>query len=593
MAKNKIINIKINSREIKAKEGETILEAAYRFGIEIPNLCFHPDVPVKANCRVCVVEIKDRKDLPTACSTKVCEGMEIKTESSKVKAARKMNLELIFAEHIEKCPTCPLKSTCKLLAYARKYKLKINRFKDRKSKRKTYKFANAVEIDGTQCIDCRNCIDICAQQGVNFLKLKGRGSDIEIAPVDDGKHICVYCGQCAVHCPVTAAQEQLHYQEVEKVLKDKKDRIIVAQIAPSIRSSIGEIFNLPYGKIVTGQLFASLRALGFDYVFDVNFGADITTIVEAEELIKRLENNNPTPPLASSGATSDLPMMTSCCPAWVRFVEFYYPEFIPNLTTARSPHIHLAGIIKTYWAKKIKVDPKNIIVVSIMPCTAKKFEAKRKELKIKNRNLVDFVLTTRELGFLLEKNRINLAKIKPQKVDNPLGEYSGAAAIYGASGGVMESALRTACDLLNKKELSRIDFISVRGGEGIKKANVKIGNRILKIAVANGLGNVKRLLEELKKNPKAFDYMEMMACPGGCIGGGGQPIPTTPKQRTERAKALYQIDKSKKIRMAHKNPQVKKVMGWLDKNKKLKHQILHTHYKKIKKPEAVKIKHSA
>ncbi|MCK4745097.1 [FeFe] hydrogenase, group A [Candidatus Parcubacteria bacterium] len=585
MAKNKIINIKINSQEIKAKEGETILEAAYRHGIEIPSLCFHPDTPVKANCRVCVVEIKGRKDLPTACSTEACEGMEIKTESAKVKAARKMNLELIFAEHIEKCPTCPLKSTCKLLSYARKYRLKINRFKDRKSKRKTYKFANAVEIDGTQCIDCRNCIDVCAQQGVNFLTLKDRGCGIEVVPVSDGKHDCVYCGQCAVHCPVTSAQEQLHFQEVEKILKDKKDKIIVAQIAPSIRSSIGEIFNLPYGKIVTGQLVASLRALGFDYVFDVNFGADMTTIVEANELIERL-GKNPTSEIRNS--KFEIPMMTSCCPAWVRFVEFYYPEFIPNLTTSRSPHIHSAGIIKTYWAEKTEAEFKDIIVVSIMPCTAKKFESQRKELRIKNRNLVDFVLTTRELGFLLERNRINLAKIEPQKTDNPLGEHSGAAAIYGASGGVMESALRTACDLLNKKEFGCIDFADVRGAEGIKKANVKIGNRILKIAVANGLGNAKKLLEELKKNPKAFDYIEVMACPGGCIGGGGQPIPTTPKQRAERANALYQIDRSKKIRMAHKNPQVKKAMDWLDKNEKLKYQILHTNYKKVKKPEALK-----
>ncbi|MEA2065187.1 MAG: [Fe-Fe] hydrogenase large subunit C-terminal domain-containing protein, partial [Patescibacteria group bacterium] len=498
MAKNKIINIKINGQEIKAKKEETILEVAYRHGIEIPNLCFHPDIPVKANCRVCAVEIKGRNDLPTACSTKVCEGMEIKTESAKAVVARKMNLELIFAEHIEKCPTCPMKSTCKLLAYARKYKLKIKRFKDRKSKRKIYKFANAVEIDGTQCIDCRNCVDVCAQQGVNFLTLKGRGSEIEVVPVDDGEHICVYCGQCAVHCPVTAAQEQLHYQEVEKILKDKKDKIIVAQIAPSIRSSIGEIFNLPYGKIVTGQLVASLRALGFDYIFDVNFGADMTTIVEANELIERLKNNNPKSEIRNT--KSDLPMMTSCCPAWVRFVEFYHPEFIPNLTTSRSPHIHLAGIIKTYWAEKIDANFKDIIVVSIMPCTAKKFESQRKELKIKNRNLVDFVLTTRELGFLLERNSVNLAEIKSQKADNLLGEYLEAAAIYGASGGVMESVLRTACALLNEKDIGYIDFTAMRGAEGIKKANIKIGDRILKIAVVSGLGNAKKLLEELKKD---------------------------------------------------------------------------------------------
>lgn len=284
-----VITIKINNKKIKAHAGETILEAARRNKIEIPSLCYHPDTKIQAVCRVCVVEIKGWKTLLTACSTEVQEGMEILTDSPKVKKARKMNLELIFAEHIEKCPTCVLQPTCELLKYAKRYKLKIARFKDRKSKRKIYKFGPAVELDGSQCIDCRACVDICHQQGVDFLKIKDYGYKTEVVPNDDGKHDCVYCGQCAVHCPVAAAQEQLDYPEIENLLKRKNKKILVAQIAPSVRSSIGEMFGLPYGKIMTGQLIAALRKLGFDYVFDVNFGADVTTILEAEELIERLE----------------------------------------------------------------------------------------------------------------------------------------------------------------------------------------------------------------------------------------------------------------------------------------------------------------
>ncbi|MBT4277510.1 2Fe-2S iron-sulfur cluster binding domain-containing protein [Candidatus Falkowbacteria bacterium] len=573
----KIINIKINNKKIKAKEAQTVLGVAYFNGIKIPNLCFHPDTCSKANCRVCVVEIKGKRGLPVSCATKIEEGMEISTNSPQVKKARKMNLELIFAEHVEKCPTCVLNKTCQLLKYAKEYKLSITRFKDRKNKRKIYKFGNAVEIDGSQCIDCRNCIDMCNKQSANFLTLKDKGYKTEIVPVEDGEHDCVYCGQCAVHCPVASAQEQMHVKEVEKSL-NQKNKVLIAQIAPSIRSSIGEIFNLPYGKIVTGQLVASLKKLNFDYVFDVNFGADVTTVVEAQELAERLKKKTAGP----------LPMFTSCCPGWVRFVEFYYPEFIPNLTTARSPHIHSAGVIKTYFAEKMKINPKDIVVVSIMPCTAKKFESSRKELMIGGNNLVDYVLTTRELGFLLGKNRINLAKIKSIEADNPLGTHSGAAAIYGASGGVMESALRSACAILDKGNLKCINFKAVRGDKEIKTAEIKFGKKKLKVAVVNGLGNARKILEELKKDPKKYNYIEVMACPGGCIGGGGQPIPSTPLQRKKRAESLYQIDAKKKIRTAHENPVVQEVMKWLDKNKHLKHKVLHTSFKQVKKPEALK-----
>ena len=519
------------------------------------------------------------------------------TDSPKVKKARKMNLELIFAEHIEKCPTCVLKSTCELLKYAKRYKLKITRFKDRKSKRRIYKFGPSVELDGSQCIDCRACVDICHQQGVDFLKIKDYGYKIEVVPNNDGKHDCVYCGQCAVHCPVTAAQEQLDFPEVENLFKKKNKKILVAQIAPSIRSSIGEMFGLPYGKIMTGQLVASLRKLGFDYVFDVNFGADITTMVEAEELIERLKKmENQTLSREKVGGVSEfsnppltppkrgiIPMFTSCCPAWVRFVEFYHPELIPNITTARSPQVYNGEIIKTYWAEKMKIKPSDIIVVSIMPCTAKKFEAARKELKIKNLNPVDYVLTTRELGYLLEKYNINLGKIKPAPADHPLGKYSGAAAIYGATGGVMESALRTVGAYCNTPLSQKIDFKEVRGMSGIKKAAVMVSGKKLKVAVANGLGNAGKIIAELEKNPNAYHYVEVMACPGGCIGGGGQPIPTTPEIREKRAKALYAIDKKLKTRTAHENLEAIKALEHLKKN----NCPLHTHYHHVKKPEAV------
>ncbi|MCK4554012.1 [FeFe] hydrogenase, group A [Candidatus Parcubacteria bacterium] len=564
----KQIKIKINGQEISCSPDKNIYKVAKENGIFIPGLCGHPDFPAKANCRICVVEIIGRKDLATSCSTKVEDGMEIITDSDRVKRVRNLNIELIFAEHIEKCPTCIWRFNCPLLNFAERYKIEITRFKDRKSRRKIYKFANAVEIDGTQCIDCRNCIDACSLlQNINYLELKGKGYHQEVVPVKNKKIDCIYCGQCAVHCPVGAAQEQTHWEMVEKALKNKK-KIVVAQFAPSIRVSIGEEFGLPYGKVVTGQVVSGLRELGFNYVFDVNFGADVTTMVEAEELLERVKNKGV------------MPMMTSCCPAWVKYVEFYHPELIPNLTTARSPHIHSAGIIKTYWAQQIKISPKNIFVVSVMPCTAKKFEASRKELKIKGLWPVDCVITTREFAWLIKKNNIDFANLKSAKSDNPLGEYSGAAAIYGGSGGVMESALRTAQFLAcrGKKDKlckTRLEFKDVRGLDGIKEAVVSVAGKKVRVAVVNGIGNIEPVLKKLNK----YDYIEVMACPGGCIGGGGQPIPTTPETRQKRIEALYKIDKGKKIRKAHENKGVLEALEWLKGQGKLEHQVLHTKYK--------------
>ena len=586
------IKIKINGQEISCLPDQTIMQVARENSIKIPGLCFHPDFPVKDNCRICVVEVSGRKRLATSCSTKVEPGMEILTDTDRVKKLRNLNIELIFAEHIEKCPTCIWHYNCPLLNLAEKYKIGITRFRDRKDRRKVYKFANAVEIDGTQCIDCRNCLDACnKQQKINYLKLKGKGIEQEIVPVGNNKKFfkknrqpkvdCIYCGQCAVHCPVGAAQEQTHWQLVEAALK-KKNKTLVAQFAPSIRVSIGEEFGLPYGKILSGQVTSGLRQLGFNYVFDVNFGADITTMVEAEELVARIK----------SGGT--LPMFTSCCPSWIKYIEFFHPQLIPNLTTARSPQMHSAGVIKTYWAEKMKINPKNILVVSIMPCTAKKFEASRAELKIKGNWPIDYVITTREFAFLLKKNKINFLKLKPSLADNPLGVFSGAGAIYGATGGVMESALRTAqylmktaqglvCDakgvkIKNQNNFcqAKVEFKAVRSLEDFRQAEIIWGKKNIKVAVVNGIGQIQTVLDNLNQ----YHYVEVMACPGGCIGGGGQPIPTTEEIRAKRLAALYQVDKQSKIRKAHENKQALEALIWLRKNNKLAQEVLYTKYRK-------------
>lgn len=559
----------IDGKKITAPEGQTILEIAKAHGIKIPSLCAHPDLKVRASCRVCVVEIKNQARLKTACSTLGQEGMEIFTNSPLVKKSRNLNIELLFAEHVARCADCSLRYNCELLDLARTYKLKIARFKERKAKRKTYKFANAVEIDGTQCIDCNNCVSACSSlQDINYLKMEGYGINQEIVPVKDKNIACIYCGQCTTHCPVAAAQEQDSSQAVEQIIKDRS-RIVVAQFAPAVRVSIGEEFGLPYGKNCTGQTYTALRKLGFKYVFDINFGADITTMTEAEELLARLKNKQ-----------AIFPMTTSCCPAWVAYAEFYHPELLPNLTSARSPHIHSAGAIKTYWAKKKGIDPKKIIVVSVVPCTAKKYEAARPELGINGRPLVDYVLTTRELAYLIKKNRIDFKRLPLGQGEKLFNDGSGAAAIYGASGGVMESALRTAVALAceaTKNPLcdNRLEFKEVRGLAGFKEATVNLAGRKLRVGVVSGIANFKALLPKLQK----YHYIEVMACPGGCLGGGGQPLPTTDSIREERRQGMYNIDKEKLVRRAHENKPMLAYYNWAKANH-LSAKVLHTKFKK-------------
>ncbi len=562
------MTLQINNKKVVGQPGQTILEVAKANGIDIPSLCYHPDLKIKANCRVCVVEIKNSVRLKTACSTLVEEGMEIYTNSARVKKARNLNIELLFAEHIEKCQACVSRYNCDLLELARKYQVKIARFKDRKSERKTYKFANAVELDGTQCIDCKNCVEACENQGINYLKMTGHGINQEVEPVKNSQVACIYCGQCATHCPVAAAQEQTEWEQVEKIIKDKS-KIVVAQFAPAVRVSLGEEFGLPPGTNCTEKINTALKKLGFRYIFDINFGADITTMVEAEELIERLNNKK-----------AVFPMFTSCCPAWVAYVEFYHPELISNLTTARSPHIHLAGAIKTYWAKKKQLNPRQIVVVSIVPCTAKKYEAARLELKLDGQPLVNQVLTTRELAFLIKKNNLDFKKLPASQSEKLFNDGSGAAAIYGASGGVMESALRTANALFCQEDKnpicnSQLEFKEVRGLKGFKEATISFGKKKLRVGVVNGIANLKQVLPKLNK----YHYIEVMACPGGCLGGGGQPIPTTREIRQKRMAGMYSIDENKKVRRAHDNQAMKDYYDWVKKNK-LSSKVLHTRFKK-------------
>ena len=428
-------------------DGITIMQAAKIKKIEIPGLCGHPDLPVKANCRVCVVEIAGRKNLVTACSTKVAVGMDIKTDTDRVKRARNLNLELIYSEHIEKCATCIWRFECKLLKTAEKYKILITTFKDRKARRKIHKFKNAVEIDGTQCIDCRNCIDACSLlQNINYLELCGKGVDQEVTPTRQKGIKCILCGQCALHCPVSAAQEQTHWEVVDKAIlnKPRSGKVVIAQLSPEIGVSMGEDFDLPPGKVASEHVAVALKEIGFDFIFSTGAAADINTIIEAKNLVENLIHGK------------NQPLITSSCCAGVKYIKDQHPELALNLSSTRSPHIINGGLIKTYWAAKAGVNPKDIIVVSIAGCTAKKYGAARKEMKINNLWPVDYVLTARELSFMLKKNNINLADIKITKKTKLAHEGSGAGIIFSGSGGVAESVLRTAQAIITQTNTGRL-----------------------------------------------------------------------------------------------------------------------------------------
>lgn len=564
------ISIKINGKELSVDSGKTILEIALENKIDIPSLCYHPDVETKNHCEMCLVEIKGKDELKRACTTQVKEGMEIITESPEIEESRNKKLDLILKKHLLECDDCVWFQHCELLKLVDKFKGKIT---NEKLKGAEVFQSGSIVFDQTKCIGCEHCVSVCP---TDFLEMNDKG---QITLSKDETKDCINCGQCIVHCPVGAIEGIGEFEQLEKFFKDK-DKVTVVQFAPSLRTSIGEEFGLKSGEIVTGQLVAGLKKLGFDYVFDTASGADFTTMEESEELIERITKNE------------KLPAMSSCCPAWVKFVEFYYPEFIENLCTTRSPQTILGGIIKNYWSKKKDIKPENIFMVSIMPCVAKKFEIKRKELKIDEIYPVDSVLTTRELVRLFKQNKIDLKKMGSIDADDPLGQPSGAGVIYGSSGGVFESALRTAYFKMTGKELPQDGIKEIRGMDGIKRKEINIGDSVIKVCIVNGIKNAKKVMEELKKNPKKYDAVEVMACPGGCVGGGGQSMPSNKEVIKKRGESLYLIDEQKEIKSAHRNPAVKKIYAEFFTNSETRKKILHTYFAPRQKTKIEKLKNS-
>jgi len=564
------ISIKIDGKELSVEQGKTILEVALENGINIPSLCYHPDVETKNHCEMCLIEIKGEDGLKRACTTQIRQGMKIITESPEIKKSRNKKLDLILKKHLLECDDCVWFQHCQLLELVNKLKGKIT---NEKPEGTEVFQSGSIVFDQTKCIGCEHCIGVCP---TDFLEMNDRG---QIVLSEDKAKDCINCGQCIIHCPVGAIEGVGEFEQLEKFFKDK-NKVTVVQFAPSLRTSIGEEFGLEYGEIATGQLVAGLKKLGFDYVFDTASGADFTTMEEAEELVGRITKNE------------KLPAMSSCCPAWVKFIEFYYPEFIENLCTSRSPQTILGGIIKNYWSKENKIRRDDIFMVSIMPCVAKKFEIKRKELKIDGVYPVDSVLTTRELVRIFKQNKIDLKKIDSIEADDPLGQPSGAGVIYGSSGGVFESALRTAYFKMTGKELPRNAIKEIRGMDGIKRKEVKIGDRVIKVCVVNGIKNARKIMDELKSNPKKYDAIEVMACPGGCVGGGGQSMPTNKEVIKRRGESLYVIDEQKEIKSAHQNPAVKKIYAEFFSNLKIRKKILHTHFDPRKKTKIEELRNS-
>ncbi|HRY27724.1 MAG TPA: [FeFe] hydrogenase, group A [Candidatus Moranbacteria bacterium] len=564
------ISIKIDGRDFSAEPEKSILDAAKENKIEIPSLCFHPDIETKHHCGMCAVRIAGEDELKYACATPIKEGMEIITDSEEITEARKKSLDRILKKHLLECDDCVWFQHCRLLDLVKKFEAKPIAEKD--DKNQVFQ-VDKIIFDQTKCIGCENCIGICPTK---FLEMDWRD---KVNCSADADKDCINCGQCILHCPVGAIEGVGEFEELDKIFKDKQ-KIAVVQFAPSIRTSIGEEFGMKTGEIVTGQLVSGLKKLGFDYVFDTAAGADFTTWEEADELAERLAKNE------------KLPAMSSCCPSWVRFLEFEFPEFIPNLCTSRSPQTMLGGVIKSHWAKQNNIESKNIFAISIMPCTAKKYEIKREELKIDGIFPVDMVLTTRELVRLFKKNNINLEDINERETDNPFGAPSGAGVIYGSSGGVFESAFRTAYFRMTGENLPKDAVSEIRGEKGIKTKEINVGKRVVKICVVSGIKNARKVLEELKKNPQLYDAVEVMACPGGCVGGGGQSLPTNKKIVAERSKSLYNIDERKTIKCAHENPDVKKVYAEFFTSEETRRKILHTNFSPRNKTLINKIKNS-
>lgn len=571
-----MVHLKINNIPVEVKEGTTILEAAKIAGINIPTLCYLKEINEIGACRICVVEVKGARSLVAACVYPVNEGMEVFTNTEKVRKSRKTTLELLLSDHKKECLSCVRSTNCELQKLSNEYGCDENRFKGARTECEPDTSTSYLVRDNEKCILCRRCVAVCKKvQEVAVIAPARRGFNTHIAcafEADLNDAPCVACGQCVAVCPTGALREREEIDNVRDAINNPEKVVIVAA-APAVRAAIGEEFGYPIGTNTEGKMFTAMRMLGFDKIFDVNFGADLTIMEESNELLDRVTNKGV------------LPMFTSCSPGWIRYVEYYYPELIPNLSSCKSPMQMTGATVKTYWAQKEGIDPKNIYFVGIMPCTAKKFEKTRADENASGYPDVDAVLTTRELAKMIKTSGIIFNQLPDSTFDNPLGEFTGAGVIFGATGGVMEAALRTAAEKLTGKPLDNVDFKAVRGTKGIKEAEYDLNGVKIKVAVASGLTNAKQLCEKIKKGECDYTFVEVMCCPGGCVNGGGQPIQSAYVRRnvdlrSKRAKALYDEDKKLKIRKSHENEAVmslyKEFFGEPGSHKA--HEILHTKY---------------
>ncbi len=583
----KTINIVIDGNTLSVPEGTTIMKAAENLGIKIPRLCYHPHLSLEGACRICIVEVEGSRTYLPSCATPVREGMKIRTNSPDIRKARRDLLELILDNHPRECQTCERDGRCELQNLAYSLGVRERLFEGRRKRHELEISSDSVIRDAEKCILCRRCVRVCSEiQGVHNLSQLYRGFYTVVAPAYEdpmADSVCITCGQCINVCPVAAFLEKRSTDPVWDALADP-GKHVVAQVAPSIRAAIGEGFDFEPGTPMTGQTVTALRRLGFDAVFDTNFGADLTIVEEANELIKRIHEND------------QLPLLTSCSAAWIKFMEHFYPELIPYASTCRSPMSMLSVLLKTYYAELKGIPPEDIYVVAVMPCVAKKFESNRPEHQEPDDSpFTDAVVTTRELIWMIKAYGIDFAGLPEQEFDNPLGFSTGAGDIFGTTGGVMEAALRTASEKLTGKTLNKLNFTQVRQARGLLEASIEIGDHSLNVAVANGLENAKTILEKIKKGEKTYHLVELMACPGGCIAGGGQPYPgqkhyvLDPKIATLRAQALYTIDEGKKVRMSHHNPYIQQLykdyLG--EPGSDRAHELLHTSYRP-REPRGIK-----